>query len=66
MEEANKRCETIKTIYERCYRKWYREEFMQGKFEPACQDEFEEYKDCVRIAMRNKKNLQEHKDLNVP
>ncbi|GBG26536.1 TP53-regulated inhibitor of apoptosis 1 [Hondaea fermentalgiana] len=54
MEKANKKCAKIKQVYENCFRQWYTEEFMKGNVMPGCQDEFDEYKDCVIAVMQNK------------
>lgn len=54
MEEANKQCAKIKQVYENCFRQWYTEEFMKGNIKPGCQDEFDEYKDCVIAVMQRK------------
>lgn len=65
MEEANKKCESIKDIYEGCYRNWYKDKFMKGVIEAGCQDEFEEYKDCVRLAMNQHKQINQRNDTKV-
>lgn len=42
-------CERLKQRYEKCFNHWYAEEFLKGQLEPKCQDEFEEYRDCVVV-----------------
>eukprot|EP00894_Picocystis_sp_ML_P000069 jgi/Pico_ML_1/50586/g1771.t1 len=49
-------CEDLKKRYEKCFNHWYTEEFLKGQLEPKCQEEFEEYRDCVVDKMQ-KKNL---------
>jgi len=54
MEAANAKCAKIKQVYENCFRDWYAEQFMKGDVRPACQDEFEEYRECVILAMKER------------
>jgi len=57
MDQAHKKCANIKEVYEACYRKWYSEKFLSGNIEGGCQDEFDEYKDCVTSAIRSQAQL---------
>ena len=42
-------CASLKKRYEKCFNHWYTEEFLKGQLEPKCQEEFEEYRDCVVV-----------------
>ena len=42
-------CASLKKRYETCFNHWYTEEFLKGQLEPKCQEEFEEYRDCVVV-----------------
>jgi len=51
------KCEDIKKKYDKCFKEWYTDKFLQGDRTPGCLDEWEDYKECMYTSLKDKKLL---------
>eukprot|EP00695_Tsukubamonas_globosa_P000818 TRINITY_DN1731_c0_g1_i1.p1 TRINITY_DN1731_c0_g1~~TRINITY_DN1731_c0_g1_i1.p1 ORF type:complete len:99 (-),score=8.52 TRINITY_DN1731_c0_g1_i1:44-340(-) len=56
------RCPELKEKYTKCFNSWFSEKFLRGQIMQDCQQEWEDYKDCVQLSLAQK-NLEYIKTL---
>eukprot|EP00922_Rhytidocystis_sp_ex-Travisia-forbesii_P049928 GHVS01074320.1.p1 GENE.GHVS01074320.1~~GHVS01074320.1.p1 ORF type:complete len:103 (+),score=16.04 GHVS01074320.1:115-423(+) len=47
VKEALAACKGAKDMYERCFNRWYRYQFLRGNAYRECDDYFDEYRACL-------------------
>lgn len=51
MESFDSECTPLKTKYDECFNKWFRERYLKGETDhnEACGELFEAYQQCVKV-----------------
>ncbi|CAH1763501.1 16248_t:CDS:2 [Entrophospora sp. SA101] len=53
-QSIGKNCNELKEKYDACFNWWYSENFLKGNPNPDCNELFQQYKECVKNAVKNK------------
>jgi TRIAP1/MDM35 family protein len=52
----NEECPKFKEVYNKCFSKWYNEEFLKGQLnENPCEEEFEDFRACMLLSLNSTK-----------
>ncbi|SPQ94231.1 Mitochondrial distribution and morphology protein 35 [Plasmodiophora brassicae] len=63
MSQFEARCKDVKDVYDECFSKWYKGEFLRGNLQEGCIDEFKQYRECYMGALRDKvKEIKNQRD----
>ena len=44
-------CNKLKEIHDKCFYKWYNEEFVKGKNTIGCEREWKDYETCKKVSL---------------
>ena len=52
MNSISQDCQQLKTDYDVCFNKWFREKFLKGSKKDDCAELFKSYQNCVKVNLR--------------